>query len=420
MDFYLSATILIELLMLTMIVHVAMYSGFTKQQKFWYIATFVSIVVCSLAEYAVHCGYYDVKFKIPLTIITVIQFSTSPLLAVFFSGALGIHKESKRALLVFLTGAIVQFILAFFGSVFYFDEAGYHRGSAFLVYEIYYFAGLLFLVVSMIIAGKRFQQRDIVTIIMILVILIGGILPMTFQQIHIAYISIAIASCVCYIYYNDLVQEDIKIELINKEKKVNDMQTHIISGLANLVESRDTSTGEHVARTSDYSRKLAQKALDEGVYTEEINQDFVDLMFTLSPMHDVGKILVPDQILKKPGRLTQEEFETIKIHAEKGGVVVRKILEGITDENYVNFAADIATYHHEWWNGKGYPMGLAGEEIPLCARIMAISDVYDALTSERCYKKAYPKEQAIEIIKSESGTHFDPKLVDIFLKCVEA
>ncbi|MBR6071589.1 MAG: HD domain-containing protein [Acholeplasmatales bacterium] len=414
-----SAVILIELLMLTMTLHVLMYSGFTKSQKIWYILTFVSVMVCTLAEYFVHCGYYDKSFKIPLTIITVIQFSISPLLAVFFSGALGLHRESRIASLFFLSNILVEIILAPFGLVFYFNDDGYFRGNLFIIYEVYYFIGLAYLIISMIVVGKRFRHRDMWTIIMVLVMLVGGILPMTFWQIHTAYMSIGMCACLCYIYYNDLVQDDIHTALINNEKKLLNMQEHIISGLANLIESRDTDTGEHITRTSKYVKAIAEGAKAIGLYSNEIDDHFISLINTLAPMHDVGKILVSDNILRKPGRLTKEEFDEMKVHAASGGDVVRKMLSGITDEEYLKFASDIATYHHEWWDGTGYPNKLKGTDIPLCARIMAIADVFDALISKRCYKDAMPVEDAIEIIKKESGTHFDPKLVDVFIKYIE-
>ncbi len=140
----------------------------------------------------------------------------------------------------------------------------------------------------------------------------------------------------------------------------------------------------------------------------------------MAPLHDIGKILVPDCILQKPGKLTPEEFETMKRHAAEGGKVVHQIMNGIADEESISFAADIATYHHERWNGTGYPEGRKGEDIPLSARIMAIADVYDALVSERCYKKAYPSSEAFEIIRSEAGHHFDPQLVRVFLSHKEA
>lgn len=419
MDFYMSSVILIELLMLAMTMHVLMYSGFTKTQKLWYILTFSSVMICTLAEYFVHCGHYDKAFKIPLTIITVIQFSIAPLLAVFFSGALGLHKESRIASIFFLTNILVEIIMAPFGLIFYFDDVSYHRGSCFIIYEIYYFIGLAYLIGSMIVVGKRFRHRDMLTIIMVLVMLVAGILPMTFMNIHTAYMSIGMCACLCYIYYNDLVQDDIKNALIDNEKKITNMQEHIISGLANLIESRDTDTGEHIIRTSKYVKAIALGCKEEGIYTDQIDDRFINLINTLAPMHDVGKILVSDTILRKPGKLTKEEYDLMKIHAASGGDVVRNILNGITDEEYLKFASDIATYHHEWWDGSGYPNNSKGEDIPLCARIMAIADVFDALISKRCYKDAYPIVEAIEIIKNESGTHFDPKLVDVFIKYIE-
>jgi response regulator RpfG family c-di-GMP phosphodiesterase len=189
----------------------------------------------------------------------------------------------------------------------------------------------------------------------------------------------------------------------------------MISGLANLIENRDMDTGEHISRTSFYVKTLAQHAKNDGVYSDILTDHFIYLLYTLAPMHDIGKIIIPDNILKKPGKLTPEEFEEMKKHASVGGTVVKEVLNGITDEEYVSFAADIATYHHERWDGTGYPKRLKGDEIPLCARIMAIADVFDALVSERCYKKAMSPSEAIKIIEEEKGSHFDPKLVEVFL-----
>lgn len=415
MTFYVWATILIELMMATMIFHVICYSGFTKQQKAWFVLTFASVMVCAGAELAVHCGVYHPALAIPLTVLTVIQFSLSPLLAIFFSGALGLYKEATIALKILSLNAVVEIVSAPFGWIFYFTEEGYFRGQFFIVYEIFYFIALLYLIVSMIIVGKRFRNRDFSTIVMVLVIMIAGIIPMTIFSLHIAYISIGICACLCYIYYNDLVQEDIQAELVTNQKRMSKMQEHTITGLASLIESRDTETGEHVARTCRFVKEIAKSARKENVYANVINDHFISLLYTLAPMHDVGKIVVSDSILRKPGKLTPEEYEQMKKHAAAGGTLVRQILEGIADEEYIKFASDIATYHHEWWNGSGYPQGLSGEDIPLCARIMAIADVYDALTSKRCYKDALPQEEAVEIIKKESGSHFDPALVSVFL-----
>ena len=416
MDFYLSSIILIALLMIAMTIHVFRYSGFNRQQKTWYIVTFVSVLFCSGAEYAVHCGSYDPAFALPLTILTVLQFSVAPCMAVFFSGALGLHRQSKKAIWFFIPNALIEIIFAPFGLIFYFDAEGYHRGDLFLVYSAFYFLSLIYLMVSMLAVGRNFRHRDKSTIIMIVLTLIAGVVPVTFLNIHTAYISIGMAACLCYIYYNDLVQEETREKHIASQKQITDMQEKMISGLASVIESRDIDTGLHVSRTREYVKLIAKGALQDGIYTDEIDDRYVDLIYTLAPIHDVGKIVVSDTILKKPAKLTPEEFEQIKEHARSGGVIAHRILSGITDESYLKFASDIATYHHERWDGNGYPAGLKGENIPLCARIMAIADVYDALTSERCYKKAIQPKEAVKIIKEGSGTHFDPKLVEIFLK----
>ena len=279
----------------------------------------------------------------------------------------------------------------------------------------YAYKAIIYLVISMIIVGRKFHHRDFVTIIMIIVVLIAGIIPMAIFKLNITYIAIAIGASLCYIYYNDLIQQDTKQELLENQQRISDMQSHMISGLANLIENRDIDTGGHISRTSRYVKTLAEDARKDGVYADVIDDRFINLMYTLAPMHDIGKIIIPDRILKKPGRLTAEEFEQMKQHAAVGGSVVREVFSGITDEEYLSFASDIATYHHERWDGTGYPSGLKGEEIPLSARIMAIADVFDALVSERCYKTAMSAEEAYEIIREGAGTHFDPQLSAVFI-----
>lgn len=416
MDFYSSVTLLTELIMLAMTIHVTKYKGFTREQKVWYLLTFISIMVCSLAEFAVHCSYYNPDFSVLLTIITVLQFSIAPLLGVFFSGALGIKNKMKYVIISFSVMLLVETIAAPFGWIFYFDLEGYHRGNLFIIYEIFYIFSLAYLAITMMIVGKRFKNRDLMTIIMILVIVVAGIIPMAFFHINITYLAIAIAAVLCYVYYNDLVQQDIQSMLITNQDKISSMQEHMISGLASVIESRDLETGKHITRTRAYVKILAEDATKDGVYQNIIDEHFISLMYTLSPLHDLGKIVIPDNILRKPGKLTNEEYEIMKKHAKAGGEVVKQVLDGITDEEYLGFASDIAVSHHEWWDGSGYPSRIKGEEIPLSARIMAIADVYDALVSERCYKKPIPHEEAVKIIENESGTHFDPELVKVFLK----
>ncbi len=415
MTIYICSIILTDLLMIAMTMHVLNYSGFNKTQKAWFTLTFISVMICSGGELAAHCGYYDPAFAPLLTSITVIQFSVAPMLAVLFSGALGLHRQARKASWFTIVSFIIQISCAPFGYIFFFDQNGYSRGQYFIIYEILYIISMLYLAISLIIVGNKFNHRDTITIVMVIIVLLGGIIPMTIYKVNVTYIAIGISACLCYIYYNDLIQQDTKEALVSNQKKVSNMQAHIISGLSNLIENRDSETGEHVARTGKYVKIIAENAAKDGVYSDIIDEHFIDLLYSAAPLHDVGKIVVSDKILKKPGKLTPEEFEQMKKHASSGGKIVRQILSGITDEEYIEFAADIATYHHEKWNGTGYPEHLSKENIPLSARIMAIADVFDALISERCYKKAMPPEKAFGIIKEESGSHFDPKLVDVFL-----
>ncbi len=416
MTLYAGMTILIELFMIAMMVHVLRSSGISKTQKGWFFLTYLAVMLCAAAEYAVHGVRYDPGLAIPLTVVTVVQFSVAPLLGILFSGALGLPRQRKITVGFLCLNLLVEIVAAPFGWVFSFGQTGYARGEYFFLYEAFYFFSLIYLVVSMVKVGKRFRHRDRGTIVMILVVLVTGIVPMTLLKVNITYMAIAISASLCYIYYNDLIQQDIQAELIASQEKMSRMQEHIISGLANLIESRDLETGEHVARTGGYVRALSEYARQDGVYAAQLDDRFIDLMYRAAPLHDVGKIVVPDHILKKPGKLTEAEFGEMKRHASEGGRVVHEVLGGVADEAYLSFASDVAACHHERWDGRGYPKGLSGEDIPLSARIMAIADVFDALISERCYKKAVPPEEAFDIIREGAGTQFDPNLVKVFLR----
>ncbi|MBO4540098.1 MAG: HD domain-containing protein [Clostridia bacterium] len=416
MTFYMGTTTLTELMMLAMILHVLFYSGLNIKQKSWFLLIFISIMVCSVSEFIIHSGYYKPSWAVALTAITSIQFAVGPMIGAYFAGALGLRKGARYFGVLFFLHYIFEIVASPFGIVFYFTEEGFMHGPYFSIYEAFYLASLLYMVISMIVASNRFRRRDIWTICMVLIILLFGVAMMAFYRFFVSYLAISICACLCYIYYNDLIQQDIHAEIAANQKKVSNMQSHIISGLANLIENRDTETGEHITRTSAYVKILARDARKDSVYTDAITDHFITLLHDLAPLHDIGKIVVSDQILKKPGKLTPEEFEEMKKHAAVGGKVVREVLNGITDEECKSFAADIATYHHERWDGNGYPNNLKGEEIPLSARIMAIADVFDALVSKRCYKDAMPVEEAFGIIEKESGSHFDPNLTEVFLR----
>jgi putative two-component system response regulator len=189
----------------------------------------------------------------------------------------------------------------------------------------------------------------------------------------------------------------------------------LIFTLAKLAESRDTDTGAHLERVRTYSRILAEQLSGLPKYRDEVNAEFVRLIFLTSPLHDIGKVAVPDNVLLKPGPLTQDEFELMKRHTTHGAETLDAALNEFPSACYLRMAREIAATHHEWYDGSGYPLGLKGDEIPLCGRIVALADVYDALTCRRVYKAAYSHENARAIILQSRGTHFDPDVVDAFL-----
>lgn len=206
-------------------------------------------------------------------------------------------------------------------------------------------------------------------------------------------------------------------KLMENSRRISMIQDSVIVGMANLIESRDGSTGKHVKNTQMYVRMIAGELLEKGIYEEELTPEYIEDLCKAAPLHDVGKIKVPDSILQKPGKLTPEEFDTMKLHTTHSRTIIKTIIGDVEDEHYVKIVEDIALYHHERWDGTGYPVGLAGENIPLAARIMAVADVFDALYEERCYKPPVrPIEKIMEIMSEGRGTQFDPSIIDIFME----
>lgn len=199
-------------------------------------------------------------------------------------------------------------------------------------------------------------------------------------------------------------------------ERVSAMQSGMITLMAEIVENRDDNTGGHIKRTAKYVEQIAEELKKRGAYSSVLTDAYVRDMIVAAPLHDIGKIHIPDNILNKPGRLTEEEFAIMKTHTTAGRDLLVQAKSELGEFPYLHMAIEMAESHHEWWNGKGYPEGISGEEIPLCARIMAVADVFDALTSKRCYKDEMPLEKAYAIIREESGTHFDPVVAEAFLE----
>jgi putative two-component system response regulator len=209
-------------------------------------------------------------------------------------------------------------------------------------------------------------------------------------------------------------QNSLEDQVSRQVKEISDLQMGMIFGLAKLAEMRDTDTGSHLERIQLFCRLLAEELMKDTEYVSEIDQHYCDRLFHASPLHDIGKVGIPDTVLLKPGRLTKEEFEVMKTHTSIGARTLKEVQNKFPNNEFIKMGVKIARSHHEHWDGRGYPEGISGREIPLCARIMAVVDVYDAIRSKRIYKPPITHRETCEIINRENGSHFEPTLVAAF------
>lgn len=214
------------------------------------------------------------------------------------------------------------------------------------------------------------------------------------------------------------LENEVKIrtaEALRQKEELHAIQDIAFYAMVSLAETRDNETGNHIRRTQIYIKRLAETLRQNPSYTEELSDEFIELLYKSAPLHDIGKIGIPDAILLKKGSLTEDEFEVMKAHTTIGYEAIKNA-EKVSGRQmcFLKVAKEIAYSHHERWDGNGYPLGLSGESIPLSARLMAIADVYDALISKRVYKPAFTHQDAVQIILSGKGTHFDPFIVDAF------
>lgn len=222
----------------------------------------------------------------------------------------------------------------------------------------------------------------------------------------------ALVSCFAVVFCT------LSIYLIMENPSLHELEHYhyeMVMGFATLVENKDDSTGGHIRRSSAYADLIAENLRKRRKYRNVITSDYLLNLNQSAPMHDIGKIGIPDIILQKPGRFTDEEYEKMKQHPTIGGKIIKDTFGHLYDGEYENMAYQVAMYHHEKWNGKGYPEGLSGTDIPLCARIMAVADVFDAVSAKRCYRDALPLEECYSIIMKGRGEDFDPDIVDAFL-----
>ena len=201
-----------------------------------------------------------------------------------------------------------------------------------------------------------------------------------------------------------------------RTERISQIQNAVIVGMADLIEERDNMTGKHVLSTQHYVEMLCNALKEKGLFKDQLTDDYISNTVKATPLHDIGKIRIPDAILQKPGKLTSEEYKFIQNHTRYGAEIIDNILGDVEESDYLQVARDIALYHHERWDGTGYPEKLSGEAIPLCARIMSLADVFDALYEERVYKKAIrPITNVFEILEEGRGSQFDPLIFDTFV-----
>lgn len=208
---------------------------------------------------------------------------------------------------------------------------------------------------------------------------------------------------------------DFQQMVAEKVREISEAQQATIFALAKLAEHRDEDTGTHLERVREYCRLLAERLGEESPYAAAISADFIDCIQHAAPLHDIGKVAIPDRILLKPDKLTPEEFEIMKSHTVIGAENLQTVYNNYAGNVFIGMGIEIALYHHERWDGAGYPDGLVGRNIPLSARIMAVADCYDAIRSDRCYRKGLDHDRTMAIIMAESGSHFDPEICNAFL-----
>lgn len=271
-----------------------------------------------------------------------------------------------------------------------------------------YLLSLFYAVVAIFIFLKNWKtiedKKRLVLLSSFVALTVTSIIQMIFPETLISSIGVILIILGSFINYEDPSSRELQI-----------VHEEMIFSFASLVENRDEGTGGHIKRTTEYVRLLATELSNRGYFKDTLTKSYIKNLALAAPMHDIGKIAIPDSVLKKPGRLTSEEFEIIKTHSTIGARIIDEVFSKTQTKELSNISHIIALYHHEKWNGKGYPEGLSGEDIPLAARIMAISDVFDAVSEKRCYRDALPLDACFEIIKNGSGTDFDPLLVEVFL-----
>lgn len=305
-----------------------------------------------------------------------------------------------------------QGFFAFLALLYLFLAFAYSFGIAHLETGRVVTVHIFFILIPLIFTSKSYQKYILPTVMVVIYSLMCLFCPMIDNKIPnlangITFYLVGIAFAGVISYY-DSKQMVTALHIKETGRKV-------AGAMSTIIESRDEETGAHTLRTAAFVEQILDELLQKEEFKDLLTPSYIQNIKQAAPLHDVGKIRVPDAILTKPARLSKEEFEVIKLHTTEGEKMLRSCLTGLEDPEFIRVACNIALYHHERIDGTGYPKGLRGEDIPFEARVMAVADVFEALISPRCYKSAYSVEEAIEIMKEGRGTQFDAEILDAFL-----
>lgn len=329
-----------------------------------------------------------------------------------YSELLGERKKERENLFLAIPGILsLVLLVAGIGELHYIHGETTWYSMGFSVYVCFatlvvYYGSILFIVIS----RHRFLPKDKMLGTLSFIVIMGIILI----------VQICFPEVLLTALFPTILVLGIYVDFENPHiRKATMRNIEMIDGFATLVESKDNNTGGHIKRTRAYVDLILKKMRHDKKYRKVLSKDYINNVSNAAPLHDIGKISTPDRILQKPGKLTDEEFATMKKHAAEGGEIILHTFKDLDNAEFRQIAYEVARHHHEKYNGRGYPDGLVGEQIPLHARIMAIADVFDAVSQKRCYRDAMPLEECFAIIKNGIGTDFDPQLAKIFLNSKE-
>ncbi|MCL2267386.1 MAG: HD domain-containing protein [Treponema sp.] len=396
------------------------------------IAKFINPVFILLTNQNMDGGFFD-----------FIDYSEFAIIGLFNIAVIFFKKGARKQILWFIcylliaslyilyeftinsTGTVNQIPFIFFVTIFLFTILPDFKPKIFITFAILYFGATIYILSMKNQSTNEFfgVQSHVINIFLIIIItkilLYNGKVRTFVNTYKISKLNDSLVSANSEIMkrkeelrsYNDNLEKMV----VQKAGRIVELKNAVMETIAELVERRDDTTGGHITRTSKYLRIFIDAILHDKYFKSRTASWDIDQMVLSAQLHDVGKIAIDDAILRKPGKLTNEEFDLMKKHTILGGDIIKEIQNKTGEQEFLDYAFLFAVYHHERWDGCGYPYGIKGEDIPLPARLMAIVDVYDALISKRPYKEPFTQEQALNIIKDGKGSHFDPALADLFI-----